>query len=335
MENALLKALIEPLLIIAVVGGMLYLNSLFFQKVKVFTSKERTNLWKGLVSLFIVLLGIVVFILSLPISNELKGQILSLFGIVISAGIALSSTTLLGNLLAGIMNNSESRFKSGDLIEIENIHGRVTKRSFFYTEIQSEDSNFITIPNLFLATKPIKNTRKSDAVIATTVSLGYDVSRKLIEDVLKKAAIDAGLQNPYVYIISLGDFSVVYKIHGFLEDTDKYFSTRHYLNKQVIDALHNKDIEIVSPTFMNQRKVDDKVFISKIYDKNNDKIDDSHEDQVFDKAKSYEELEEQTGQLKKALQTTKDKEQKERIKEKIEDIEEQREKLDTKKDIGQ
>lgn len=303
----------------AVVGFVVLfvLNSWFFDKV---STTDRSNLLKGSIGLFLVLFGFVIFVLSLPIDAESKSQILSFLGIVISAGVALSSTTLLGNLIAGIMNNFASRFKSGDLIEIDGIKGRVTKKSFFYTEIQLPDSNFTTIPNLFLATKPVKNTRKSDTVISTEVSLGYDVSRKLIETCLIKGAEKTGLEKPYVYITSLGDFSVVYRISGFLKDTDSYFSTSYSLNKYILDALHEQNIEIVSPTFMNQRQIGDKLFISK--PKSTQKDDDKvHEDQVFDKAKTFEKLETTKEKLEKELKQAVTKEEKAKIKEQMQRIE--------------
>lgn len=319
----------EPLFVIVLFAAILWINSWIFTKVDFISSRDRQSLYRGIFSLFFILLGIVVFILSLSISESAKSQILSLLGIVLSAGIALSSTTLLGNLIAGFMNTNASRFKSGDLIEVENIKGRVTKKSFFYTEVQLPDSNFITIPNLFLATKPLKNTRKSDTIISTEVSLGYDVSRKLIEQALKEGAEKTGLTNPYVYITSLGDFSVVYRINGFLKDTDNYFSTSYSLNKYVMDALHKRGVEIVSPNFMNQRQIGEKEFISKPKIQPNEK-DNSNENQIFDKAVTFEKLESTKEKLQKELKQTEDKEAKSKIKEKMKKIENAKKRVESK-----
>ena len=243
--------------------------------------------------------GILIFILSFPIDKTLKGQILSFLAIIVSAGIALSSTTVLGNLIAGIMNNSMNRFRNGDLIKIGDLQGRVTKKSIFHTEIQLEDSNFITIPNLYIATNPVKLTRKTDTVISTSISLGYDIPRTKIQESLKEAAILTGLTDPYVYITNLGDYSVLYKIHGFLEDSSKYFSTISLLNANVMDVLHQKKIEIVSPTFMNQRNANEQVFIPKEILKTeistNEKLP---EDLVFDEAIKSEKIEKKKDQLK-------------------------------------
>ena len=285
-----IKSFLEPTGILIFSILLLFINSWTFKRIKSVASDE--NITKKTISFLIVLFGALSFILALPIDGSLKGQILSFLAIVISAGIALSSTTVLGNLMAGLMNNAMKRFRNGDLIKIENMHGRVTKTSTFHTEIQLEDSNFMTIPNLYIASYPVKLIRKANTVVSTNVSLGYDVARVKIENALKEAAIATGLTDPYVYITSLGDFSVVYRIHGFLEDSSKYFSTSSMLNAMVMDVLHAKEIEIVSPSFMNQRKVEGQVFIPKI---SREKIvpsnESSPEELIFDEAIKSEKIE--------------------------------------------
>ena len=282
-------SLLEVSIVIVFFAILLAGSSWIFRKIK--SEKDSIKLIKNSILSLITLVGILAFILSLPIDKNLKGQIISFLGIIISAAIALSSATLLGNLIAGIMNNSIDRFKYGDLIQIEGFQGRVTKKSVFHIEIQTEDSNFITIPNLYVASNPVKLTRKSKTVISTNVSLGYDVSRILVEKYLKNAALAAGLKDPFVYIIDLGDHSITYKVHGFLDDSDKFFSSNSLLNGKVVDILHEYKIEIVSPTFMNQRRVDDKTYIPKKKTETqseNEQI--SPEKLIFDKADKSEEI---------------------------------------------
>ncbi|MGQ1947804.1 mechanosensitive ion channel family protein [Geofilum sp. OHC36d9] len=292
MENAIkiIESIIEPTIVLFAFAILLVLNSWIFKQLK--STASNGNITKGAISFILTLVGILAFILVLPIDKSLKGQILSFLGIIISAGIALSSTTVLGNLIAGIMNNSMNRFRNGDLIKIGDFHGRVIKKSIFHTEIQLEDSNFITIPNLYIANNPVKLTRKSNTVISTSVSLGYDLSRVTIEETLKDAAIATGLTDPYVYITNLGDFSVIYKIHGFLDDSSKFFSVSSLLNANVMDKLHENNIEIVSPTFMNQRRVDEKNFIpNQVAEKKDSSDEKSPEDLIFDEAIKSEKIE--------------------------------------------
>lgn len=332
------NSLIEPGIILIITVIVLVINSIVFKRLKSVASDE--NIGKKTIAFTVVIIATVSFILSLPIEKSLKSQILSFLGIIISAGIALSSTTVLGNLIAGIMNNSMKRFKNGDLIKIGELQGRVVRRSIFHTEIQLEDSNFVTIPNLFIASNPVKLTRKTNTVISTTVSLGYDVPRTKIEEALKKAAEAAGLNDPYVYITELGDYSVVYKIHGFLADSDKFFSTSSLLNAKVMDLLHENNIEIVSPTFMNQRRVDEKMFIPVVKkEKEPDKDEKSPEELIFNEALDAAEIEkkkeniiklqERKEKLKTELKETKESKRSETIKSSIERIDKLVEKIET------
>lgn len=286
----IIMAYSSSLIVMSVFLMLIIIMNVIFRHAK--TSSDSAEINRKILLYLIAILGIMIFIIALPIDRQLKGQILSFLGILISAAIALSSTTILGNLIAGIMNNSMNRFRNGDLIKIGDIQGRVTKKSVFHIEIQLEDSNFLTIPNLYIATNPVKLIRKSDTVISAGVSLGYDVPRLEIEKSLIEAANRTGLKDPFVYISQLLDHAVSYRVHGFLNETDKYFSSISRLKGNIIDALHEKNIEIVSPEFKNQRRVDDKVFISK-----NTAVEDtakagvSPEEMVFDKAIKSEKIE--------------------------------------------
>lgn len=337
----LIKPLLQPVSIAMVLIILLFINSWIFKKVK-FTNLYG-NILKNSIATLVVFVGLIVFILSLPIDKSLKGQILSFLAIVVSAGIALSSTTILGNLIAGIMNNSMNRFKIGDLIRITDLQGRVTKKSIFHTEIQLEDSNLMSIPNLYIATNPVKLTRKTDTVISTSVSLGYDIPHSMIEESLKEAATLTGLSNPYVYIMSLGDYSVGYRIHGFLQDSSKYFSTKSLLNANVMDVLHKKKIEIVSPTFMNQRNVSEKNFIpNEVINTPKAKDEDTPENLIFDEAIKKEKIENKKDELKdlkdkqelllKQQKEVNDKEGIEKIKSSIKETDEKIAKLEKQKE---
>jgi len=239
----------------------------------------------------IMLTGIIAIILALPMSEGMRGNITSLISYVISAVIALSSATFIGNMLAGILLRAINNYKSGDFIEVEEIYGRISERGLFHTELQTVDRNLITLPNLYLAINPVKVTRSSGTFISAEVSLGYDVSRVKIEECLIDAAKKAGLTDPFVQITSLGDFSVVYQIHGFLEDIKLVLTAKSRLYSMLLDVLHEADIEIVSPNFVNQRQVNDTIFIAQKMREKEQKNTKSLEDLIFDKAEQAENIE--------------------------------------------
>ncbi|MCA8926312.1 MAG: mechanosensitive ion channel family protein [Planctomycetes bacterium] len=197
-------------------------------------------------------------VLLLPIGDATRGQLLSLIGILFSAAIALSSTTFVGNAMAGLLLRGIGNFKPGDFLAVKEEFGRVVSRGLFHTELQTVDRDLVTLPNLFLVTNPVKVVRASGTMIAADVSLGYDVPRTEVEAQLLLAAERAGLREAFVSVVELQDFSVLYRVSGLLEDTLKLISTRSALRKSMLDALHGAGIEILSPNYQAIRTLSER-----------------------------------------------------------------------------
>lgn len=253
---------------------------------------------------------IIVVILELPIGDAPRGQLMSLLGILVAAAVTLSSTTLLGNAMAGLMLRSIRNFKPGDFIVVDGHRGRVSELGLLRTEIQTERRNLTTLPNLFLVNNPVTVVRPSGTFIAATVSLGYDVPREKVDKCLVEAAEHAGLTDPFVFVLDLGDFSITYQAAGFLEEVKYLISAESELREQMLDSLHRAGVEIVSPTFMNQRQLaGDKLFVPKVgrVTKPPAAADESRpEERMFDKAdlaekegKAGQQLEEVLDELEK------------------------------------
>jgi small conductance mechanosensitive channel len=244
-----------------------------------------------------------------PIEPQLRGNLLSLIGIVLSATIGLSSTTLMGNAMAGIMLKSVNHFRSGDFIRVNDHFGRVSERGLFHTEIQTPDRDLITLPNLQLATSAVRVIRPSGTVISSTVSLGYDIHHSRIEELLLQAGDKIGLADPFVQVLELGDFSITYRLAGLLEDANKILVYQSRLKVAMLDALHNGGVEIVSPQFTNHRiyKPGDE-FISPPEKPSAQTTPDAPRvDVVFDKAEAAATTEQEQSQLGQLTNSLEDK----------------------------
>lgn len=256
----LYNLLAEFIPLLAVIAGfsltVLIINRLLNKKRSNLVDKSRFTQQMGMLLIFA--LGLVCVILTLPVSENLRGQLLGLFGVVLTAIIALSSTTFVVNIMAGLMMRSVGSFHPGDFIQVGDFFGRVTERDLFHIEIQTEDRDLMTIPNLYLVSHPVKVISATGTIVSCQLSLGYDLSHEKIEILLINAAKNTGLQDPFVQVISLGDFSVTYRVAGFLGEARQILSSRSTLHKQILDCFHQADVEIVSPAFMNQRQLDPK-----------------------------------------------------------------------------
>jgi small-conductance mechanosensitive channel len=199
------------------------------------------------------LVAILLAVLALPISDTARDRVLQLLGLVLTGILALSSTTFVANIMAGIMLRLVHSFYVGDFIRIGDAFGCVVERGLLHTEVQTEDRDLTTFPNLHLITNPVTVIRSSGSIISAKLSLGYDVPHEQAEKIFLEAATTAGLHDPFVHVLDIGNDAITYKVAGFLTEVQQILSARSHLKKQILSALHTNGIEIVSPHFINQR----------------------------------------------------------------------------------
>lgn len=204
--------------------------------------------WVGALALLVALIA------ALPMDNEIRGQIISLLGVVLTAMIALASTTFVANAMAGLMLQATQPFRPGDFIETGGVFGQVTRSSLVSTRLQTETRDFANLPNLLLVTQPLTVLHREGTIIQAEISLGYDVHHATAEPLLLTAARQAGLEDPYVLVLELLDHAVVYRAAGFLKDVNSPLSARSRLRREMLDAVHGAGLEVTSPSVVAQRQ---------------------------------------------------------------------------------
>jgi small-conductance mechanosensitive channel len=231
------------------------------------------------------LISIIGVILALPVSESSRNQIIGLVGLVISGVLALSSSTVFANLMAGILLRVTKPFKIGDFIRVQDYFGRVCERGLFDTEIQSESRELIAIPNTYLISNPITTVNSTGAIVSASLSLGYDIHHMQLENLLNEAAEKCELTDSFVHITELGDYSITYRVSGVLAEVKGLITARSKLYRSVLDVLHGEGIEVMSPSYMNQRKMDEiKKVLPRPLKAKLTETSSSAEDIVFDKA---------------------------------------------------
>ena len=269
-----------------------------------------------------------------PMEEAKQEDLLQFFGVVLSGAIALSSTTFLGNIMAGFMLRSLRNFKPGDFLRVGEFFGRVTESGLFHVEIQTEDRDLTTLPNMYLIARPMEVVRSSGTIVSADVSLGYDVNRARVKELLITAGESIGLEDPFVRIIKLGNYSIEYKLGGLLVNVRSFLSTQTKLRAAMIDALHAGGIEIASPAILSTRAFDaGRDFVPSPMTSSSlpeGEADTSFEDLAFDKAnragmvelmrEDLEQLESQRQNLNEQRGEAKDKESKQAIDAKLESL---------------
>ncbi len=260
----------------------------------------------------LVSLGVIALVIVLPFSDQTQGQILSLLGVVLTAIIALSSTTFVTNAMAGVILHVTQPFRPGDYIRVKEEFGRVTRRSLLNTQIQTEWRDIATLPNLLLVNNPVTVLHREGTIISAEVSIGYDVAYTDVQELLLRAGEASGLQEPFVLVQELLDHAVLYRICGFLQEMQHPLSSRSNLRKKVLEQLHGNGVEIVSPAFMNQRQLDPQALViprQPVMHRPQAEVESPPpEEKIFDEAEqaaSLEELRERQEQLRQTLKREK------------------------------
>ncbi len=254
-----------------------------------------------LLTVGLVLVGLLVVVFVLPDDSN-SDLAFSVVGLVVTGALAISSQSIIANAMAGLMVRSVSSFKLGDFIEVADHMGRVTERGLFHTEIQTADRDLITLPNSLMVNQPVRVVRASGTIVSATASLGYDVSRHTLEGLFVEAAEAAGLEDPFVQVIDLGDYSVNYRIAGFLPDPKSLLKARSQLRSEILDKLHAAEIEIMSPTYIARREASDDPLLPETDEGTRKRFRRTAEDRVFDKAETAQQLEETKAKLVEATE---------------------------------
>ncbi|MBL4782434.1 MAG: hypothetical protein JKX92_09350 [Porticoccaceae bacterium] len=77
-----------------------------------------SSISRQLILLSLTIVAIILLVLTLPVGEATKGDLLSLLGLVFTGIFALSSTSFVSNTMAGFMLRSVKSFRHGDFVRV-------------------------------------------------------------------------------------------------------------------------------------------------------------------------------------------------------------------------
>lgn len=171
--------------------------------------------------------------------------------------ISLGSSSVIGNIMAGMVITYMRPFKIGDRIKLNETVGNVTEKTPFVTRLKTPKNEVVTIPNSFVLSSHTVNysasARDYGLIIHTEVSFGYEVHWKTVHDILINAALQtAGIMEtprPFVLETSLNDFYVMYQINAYINDANKLSQIYSDLNQHIHELTNQAGIELLSPHY--------------------------------------------------------------------------------------
>ena len=201
------------------------------------------------------------------IYNYLPGSSSGVFqGISVFVGliISLGSSTLIANLMAGLVITFMRPFRIGDRIKLNDTVGDIIERTTLVTRVKTPKNEIVTIPNSFvmssLTTNYSSSAQEYGLIIHTDVTFGYEVPWQQVHELMIKSALATpyieAQPSPFVLQTKLDDWYVVYQVNAYTRNPEKMALIYSQLHANIQDVFHEAGIEVMSPHFMGVRQND-------------------------------------------------------------------------------
>ena len=171
----------------------------------------------------------------------------------LSTGVGFASKDIIENIYYGI-SLMTGRIKVGDLIQVDDITGKVTSISYTSTVIEAITGEVITFQNSQLFTKNYKNLTRNHEYVLQIIPFGVAYGsnlqqvKQLVETALNNQHFD-GLdpeKTIFTAVYELGDSSVNFRAFVWLEPLKRGIVISQVL-ATVYDTLNQNNIEIPFP----------------------------------------------------------------------------------------
>ncbi|MHC5353980.1 mechanosensitive ion channel family protein [Myroides sp. LJL115] len=212
-----------------------------------------------------VILFIFMFIFIFPYLPNSDSQIFQ--GVSVFAGIMLSlgSTSVVGNLVAGLVITYMRPFRIGDRIKLGEFTGDVLEKTSLVTRIKTPKNEIITIPNSNIMSAHTINYTQSakehGLILYIVVAVGYDVPwqkvHQMLHEVANRTEHVLKRHKPFILQDQFRDSYIDYQLNVYVKDakiTAKIYSD---LRQHTQDVFHENNIELVATSFVVNKIITD------------------------------------------------------------------------------
>lgn len=201
------------------------------------------------------------FVMIWPLLPGSDSKVFEGVSVFIGLIISLGSSSIIGNIMAGMVMTYMRPFHRGDFIRYGDTEGFVIEKTVLVTRLRTRKNEIITIPNSTLLSSQTSNftfaAHNYGVIVHTKVTIGYDMKWSDIRQLLLTAAEHTpGLQKkpePYVRITALDDFYVEYEINAYTRKAEALSDIYSTLHQNILDSFHQAGVEIMSPHIMAHR----------------------------------------------------------------------------------
>jgi small conductance mechanosensitive channel len=202
--------------------------------------------------LLVRFIKLIVMLLALLMAIQQLGfQILPLIaGLgVAGVGVGLAMQGVLSNLVAGLTIIFVKKFRVGEYIEINEVHGQVDTIELFSTTLIHPDRSRVIIPNRKIVGEIIHNygfIRRADLSVGVSYDTDLNRALQIIRDVLGKNSRVLKDPAPIIGTSSMADSSINIAIRPWSSIAD-FMTMQAEVNKALIEGFRDGGIQMPFP----------------------------------------------------------------------------------------
>lgn len=208
-----------------------------------------------------VLLYSLMFVMIWPLLPNSNSEVFQGVSVFIGIIVSLGSTSIIGNLISGMVMTYMRLFNIGDYIKVGDVVGEVIEKTILVTRIRTRKNEVITIQNSNLMGSQTSNftvaAKNYGIIVHTKVTIGYDVPWQKVKEIMESAALETpGIRHkphPFMMTTSLDDYYVEYEINAFTNDAVRLAIIYSNLHQNLLKRFFEEGVEIMSPHIFAHR----------------------------------------------------------------------------------
>ncbi|MBX9685308.1 MAG: mechanosensitive ion channel family protein [Candidatus Obscuribacterales bacterium] len=201
------------------------------------------------------------FVCALPYLPGWGSPAFNQLGLLIGILISFGSTSVVSNVMAGIVLTYTNAFRLGDRVKINDCLGDITEKTLFVTRLRTPKGELVSIPNSTILSNNVTNytaeSKRGKLILYKTVTIGYDVPWRKVHEALLEAAkaTPKVLEEPAPFVLqsSLDDFYVSYQVNIYTDKASDMLEIYSRLNENIQDSFFKAGLEIMSPHYTSIR----------------------------------------------------------------------------------
>lgn len=204
-------------------------------------------------NLLIFIVAFMFYASLVPGLRALMGTLVAGAGITaLVVGFAAKST--LANLISGLSLAIYRPFRIGDIVDIEGEYGTIEDITLRHTIVRTWEYKRLIIPNEKIDSISLINYSIVDPKILCRIEMGIsydtdiDLARRIVlDEAVKCPHRDPNADEPWMRVISHGDFSIGIRLYVWVENVDNAWLAKFWLLENIKKRFDLEGIEIPFP----------------------------------------------------------------------------------------